>query len=108
MSRFAVLVTIALIGAVAAKAGPCTTEIAQLQRQIRATATAQAGGPSARQTVGAQLHHQPTPNAVESAESRASADAAAALDRARQADAAGDAQGCHQAIDQARWLYGVE
>jgi hypothetical protein len=108
MSRFVMLLTVALIGAGAAEAGPCTTEIAQLQRQIRASAAAQAGGPSARQTVGAQLHHQPTPSAVESAESRASADAIAALDRARKADAAGDAEACHQAVDQARWLYGVE
>jgi len=108
MSRFVVLVIVALIGAGAAHAGPCTTEIAQLQRQIRASAAGQAGGPTARQTVGAQLHHQPTPSAVESAEGRASADAAAAIDRARRADAAGDAEACHKAVDQARWLYGVE
>lgn len=109
MSRFVVLVTVALIGAgAAAQAGPCTTEIAQLQRQIKSSAAGAAGGPTARQTVGAQLHHQPTPSAVESAEGKANADAAAALDRARRADAAGDAQACHQAVDQARWLYGIE
>lgn len=107
MSRFVVLVTFAFIGAgVAAQAGPCTTEIAQLQRQIKSTGPA--NGPSGRQTIGAQLHHQPTPGAVENAQGKADADAAAALDRARKADAAGDAQGCHQAVDQARWLYGVE
>jgi hypothetical protein len=109
MSRFVVLVTVALIGAgAAAQAGPCTAEIAQLQRQIKGSARSPAAEPSARQTVGAQLHHQPTPSAVESAESKANADAAAALERARRADAAGDAEACHQAVDQARWLYGVE
>ena len=49
-------------------------------------------GPSAPQSVGAQLHHQPTPGSVEGAEHKAREMADAALDRARKADAAGDAE----------------
>ena len=42
-----------------------------------------AGEASANQSVGAPLHHQPTPNSVQSAERVANADGDAALERAR-------------------------
>jgi hypothetical protein len=92
----------------AAHAGPCTTQISNLEQQIRLSAANPTVGPTAAQTVGAQLHHQPTPSTVEHAETRANADADAALDRARKADAAGDASGCHSALLEARRLYGIE
>jgi hypothetical protein len=92
-------------------AGPCTAQIADVEKKIRkAQATAQPGGagePTAPQTVGAQLHHQPTPNSVESAERRATISAEAALERARNADAAGDAAACAKALQDARDLYGL-
>jgi hypothetical protein len=92
----------------AAYAGPCTAQISSLERQIKLSASNPEVGPSGTQTVGAQLHHQPTPTTVEHAEVRANADADAALDRARKADAAGDASGCHSALVEARRLYGLE
>jgi hypothetical protein len=99
-------------GAVTAWSGPCTAQIAQLERQINLAAADPAAdadaGPTAPQTVGAQLHHQPTPGKVEHAERVANADADAALDRARKADAAGDADGCNRALDEARRLYGID
>ena len=95
-------------GVVAAEAGPCTTQITQVERQIRSTPASAATGPSAPQSVGAQLHHQPTPGAVESAEGKAKADALAALDRARAADATGDAAGCAKALREAKDLYGLD
>ncbi len=106
------LVVLACIGsAAAAQAGPCTAQIAQVEQQIRvAQASSPPGGagePSAPQSVGAQLHHQPTPQSVESAESRARAESAAALDRAREADAAGDAAACAKALAEAKALYGL-
>jgi hypothetical protein len=75
---------IELCGGRAAHSRPCTVQIAQLERQIRLAA------PTGSQTLGAQLHYQPTPADVQNAESRASANANAALQRARQADADGD------------------
>ncbi|HEY1748909.1 MAG TPA: hypothetical protein VGG11_19390 [Xanthobacteraceae bacterium] len=103
--------TIAILfaGAVNAGAGPCTTQIVQIERSIQnsaATPTPDSGA-SAPQSVGAQLHHQPTPGSVEGAENRARADGLAALERARKADAAGDAAGCAQAIADAKLIYGL-
>jgi hypothetical protein len=108
--RAAVLATTAFgCGSEVADAGPCTKDIVQLQSQIaRAEAKSPTVGPSAPQSVGAQLHHQPTPSSVGAAENKASADAKAALDRARQADAAGDAAACQRALTDARVLFGLE
>jgi hypothetical protein len=62
----------------AAHSGICTAQIAQLEEQIRGS------GPTAPQSIEAQLHHQPTPCTVQNAESKAIANADAALQRARQ------------------------
>jgi hypothetical protein len=80
-----------------AHSGPCTVQIAQFERQIQ-----NAGGPTAPQSVGAQLHHQPTVDAVQNAERKAAADATATLDRARQADADGNSVACAKAFDEAK------
>lgn len=97
---------------VSAQAGPCTAQIAQVEQQIRqAQAARQPGGsgaPSAPQSVGAQLHHQPTPGSVAGAEDRAREAADAALDNARKADAAGDATRCARALEDAKQLYGLQ
>jgi hypothetical protein len=101
-----------LLSAATALAGPCTKQIAEVEEQVKQLqanpSPSGAGQPSGSQTVGAQLHHQPTPGSVESAQSKASADAAAALGRARKADAAGDAAGCGAAVDEAKRLYGID
>jgi hypothetical protein len=107
------LTSAALLASVAAvQAGPCSKQIAEVEQQIvqlQATpSTSGAGQPSASQTVGAQLHHQPTPGSVKSAQSKAGADGSAALGRARKADAAGDATACAAALDEARRLYGID
>jgi hypothetical protein len=62
----------------AAHSGTCTAQNAPLEQQIRGS------GPTAPQSIEAQLHHQPTPRTVQNAESKAIADADAALQRARQ------------------------
>jgi hypothetical protein len=97
-----------LLAMVAANAGPCTEQIARLQAQISVSAPDPATGPTAPQTVGAQLHHQPTPNTVQRSEAVANADADAALDRARKADAEGNADRCDEALREARRLYGID
>jgi hypothetical protein len=92
-------------------AGPCTAEIARVEQNIRqAQGAGQPGGagePSGPQSIGAQLHHQPTPGSVEAAERKAKADAQAALDRARKADADGDATTCAKALREAKDIYGL-
>ncbi len=92
----------------AAVAGPCTTQITQLEQQISVTPAGPETGPTADQSIGAQLHHQPTPSAVAHAERKANADADAALDQARKADEAGDAVGCAAALREARRLYDID
>jgi len=85
-----------------ARSGPCTAQIAQLERQIKQMPQT---GPTWSQTLGAQLHKQPTPRDVEHAESVAVKQAGEALDRAKQADAAGNADECNAALTRARRLY---
>jgi hypothetical protein len=112
-SRLVVLITLGVIGGgMAAQAGPCANQISQVEQAIqRAQAKSKPGGagePSAAQSVGAQLHHQPTPGSVQSAEHVAIADGDAALQRARKADVEGDAAACMRALAEAKAIYGVE
>ena len=65
----------------AGHSGTCTAQIAQRGQQIRGS------GPTAPQSIEAQLHHQPTPRTVQNAESKAIADANAALQHAQQTNA---------------------
>ena len=90
-----------------AHAGPCTAEIAQIQQQMNADNTSVSEGPSAPQTIGAQLGRQPTPATVQSAEREASAFAQAALDNVRKADDSGNAAVCSEALAKFKDLYGL-
>jgi hypothetical protein len=94
-----------LSGVCSAQAGPCAAEIAQIEAQTNGYKTGAAFGPSAPQTIGAQLGRQPTPATVEKAENQASAIAAATLQRARIADEEGDAPRCERAASELRDLY---
>jgi|SRR5271156_2704455 len=107
---FLVIATcVALItGGATAHGGPCTAQIAQLKQQIASSVPGPESGPTGPQSVGAQLHHQPTPNTVHHAERVANADADAALALAQKADADGDAAGCKKALGEARRLYGID
>ena len=93
-----------MCGCSAAHAGPCTAQIADVEQYVK-RAMAVDAGPYGQQSVGAQLHHQPTPRSVEGAQSSARAGAQAALKRAREADARGDAAACAKALDEVRQLY---
>lgn len=100
---------VAVLGRVGvAHSGPCTAQIAQIERQISVITPGPESGPTAPQSVGAQLHREPTPGAVEHAERMANKDADAALERARKADAAGDAALCMAALAEARRLYDIK
>jgi hypothetical protein len=111
-SSIVLSVAVAFVGsALAAQAGPCAKQISQLEAQIQSAQDlppGSVGSPSAPQSVGAQLHRQPTAQSVESALSRANADGEAAVARAKKADAAGNAGECATAVIEARQFYGLE
>ena len=94
-------------GTAAAYAGPCTAQIAQIEQQVKNAPPGPTSGPTFPQTLGAQLHNQPTPRDVEHAQAVANERADAALARAKQADAAGNAGECQAALAKARVLYGL-
>lgn len=96
-----------LAGAGIAYSGPCTAQIAALEQQIKSTPPGPESGPTFSQTLGAQLHRQPTPLDVEHAEHVANKDADAALDAAKKADAQGDAAVCNANLTRARELYNI-
>ncbi len=97
-----------LCGAGAAHSGPCTAQIAQLEQQIEPHVPDRRPARPRRKRVGAQLHHQPTPGAVEHAERvgqqgcRRRARSRAQGRRRRQR------RGCNAALSEARRLYGID
>jgi hypothetical protein len=103
-----VVVVASLVSGVGfAHAGSCTAQVAHVERQIRHSAVNPIEGPTAPQTLAAQLSRQPTPALVQRAERRADALAAAALERAREADGDGNATACTQAVNEVKDLYGI-
>jgi hypothetical protein len=91
-----------LCGGGAAHSSPCAAQIAELEQQTRRAESSPGSGPTAPMSVDGLLHHQPTPSAVQNAERKANADADAALQRARQADADGSSKACTKALDEAK------
>src|SRR5262245_48707305 len=77
-----------------AQAGPCSEEIAQL----RQAAAISGAGPTAPQSIGAQLRRQPTPASVERAEQTAQSNFTALLNRAEVLDSEGKHAACMQAV----------
>ena len=94
------------LSALSCQAGPCTDDIDRTISHLDARLAAKvAAGPTAKQSTKAQLHHQPTPGskikaAVELGDlSQETVDKVrAALDRARQADKAGEMAACERAL----------
>jgi hypothetical protein len=91
-----------------ALSGPCTAQIVQLENQTASASPVPASGPTATQSVDAQLHHQPTPGTVGQADQNANKDADAAIEQAKKADSANDAAGCNAALVSARRLYDIK
>jgi hypothetical protein len=95
-------------------AGPCSQEIDRVQARVDAKLEAAARiGPSAPESSGALLHRQPTPGSIAAAESRLGemssatlAAVTAGMARAREADRAGDASACEQALADVRRAIG--
>jgi len=90
---------IVLIGPVAAHATPCGEQIARLEAAQSEVV------PYTRQSVGAQLHHQPTPGTVSNAESEAKKQLSAALAAARRLNSEGKDSECIETLDKAGLIH---
>ena len=101
----AFVVAVLLLAAEPARAGPCSSAIAQFEQAVRQSAKNPAAGPTASQSVGAQTGRQPTPDSVKRAEESAQATFEAALARAKSLDTQGDEAGCARALADAQQMY---
>jgi len=98
-SATALVVPIALaLALTSARASPCSDEIANLETAINVSESSPALAPSAQQSVGAQLHHQPTPQSVQRAEAAPSAELKDTIDRAKVLDAEGKTKECMELV----------
>ncbi|WP_246164483.1 hypothetical protein [Blastochloris sulfoviridis] len=87
-------------------AGPCSHAIDRMQGRLDALLAARAAaGPTATESTGATMHRQPTPDSIAAAEAKLGDISSETLDaiavgmtRARDADRAGNAEACKEAL----------
>ncbi|ALK08276.1 hypothetical protein [Blastochloris viridis] len=99
-----------LTGASPVLAGPCSKAIDRMQTHVDAALAAHAAaGPVGDEGNRALMHRQPTPDSIAAAEVNLGDISPEAMDtivvgmeRARQADAVGDAGACEQALGEVR------
>jgi hypothetical protein len=103
----ALVLAILGLGVASAHAGPCSNDIARFEAAVRRSAGNPDAGPFARQSIGAQLGHQPTPGSVKRAEAQAQGTFEGALARAKRLDARGD-RGCARALNAAKRMYNLQ
>jgi hypothetical protein len=99
-------VILSLLLSTMAHAGPCGLAIAQFEQAV--SANKPDAGPTARQSIDAQLDRQPTPGSVARAEARAQTTFEALLARAKRFDARGDRAGCTRALAAAKRMYDLQ
>ena len=103
---YPVLISLLLVlGWRVAHAGPCTSEILRIEKAVNEPNSPY--GPTARQSIGAQLDRQPTPSSVARAQRQANSNYKAALDRARALDNQND-QECEKAVIKLEELVGMQ
>ena len=111
MSQRSLAATIAPLLTVAvtsAHAASCSDDIARLEAAVRDQAANPLGGPSAPQSISAQLRRQPTPDSVRRAQGEAQLRFAALLSYAKALDARGDHAQCAQAVGKAKHMLGLD
>lgn len=87
----------------------CLVQIVDVQKALKAQEPAQKPPPSEAQSVGAQDGRQPTPGSLAAAGvSQPDSGAMGALNKAMNLQAAGDEQGCLEALAEARRLGGLQ
>jgi hypothetical protein len=96
-----------VVNVVPAYAGPCTAEITAFEARVHQSAGKPDAGPYLRQSVGAQMSRQPTPDSVKHAEAEAQAAFDTTLARAKRLDARGDGAGCTRALTAAKRMYNL-
>jgi hypothetical protein len=103
----------AFLPAAAAGKSACSADLRRTSRAVdRALDQHAATSPYAPESRSAKLSHQPTPATIAQAEHRFDnwpngSEAVAAVKRARQANKAGDVQGCLDALREARMAIGA-
>ena len=94
-SATALVVPITLaLALTSARANPCSDEIASLEMTINASESSPTLVPTEPQSLGAQLHHQPTPQSVQRAEAAPSTELNDIVKRAKVLDAEGKTKEC--------------
>lgn len=88
-----------------AQAGICTKKVDQFERAIRQTSLPSSAGPTAPETIGAELGHQPTPASVKAAATRAQSRFSALLANAKALDARGKHTACMRALSDAKMMF---
>ena len=88
-----------------AYAGQCSQEIARFEAEARQASVSPLSGPTAPESTGAKLGHQPTPESVRRAEEGADSDFVRLLRQAQRLDAANDETGCMDSLAQARQMF---
>jgi hypothetical protein len=104
--RFLALAAMIAASAGTAHAGPCAAQIGEMQARFDAKlALAARSGPTARESVAATDHRQPTPDSIAAAEAklgdlspRTVEAIESGMARARKADADGNKAACEEAL----------
>ncbi len=89
----------------AAKASSCADQIAQLETNLSQSEAHHDAGLTAPQSVGAQLHHQPTPASVDRARERALDTVDVLLSEAKELDANGKSAACMKKVDEIKSIF---
>jgi len=105
LTRLALMTSALLaLGVGCAQAGPCSAAIAKIEKALNAPNSP--FGPTARQTVGAQLGRQPTPSSMARAEKKADTNYQTALTRAQALDDQNN-PACKKAVKKLKALVGM-
>jgi hypothetical protein len=105
ISRFVSMTGVILaLGIGCAQAGPCTADIEKIEKVLNEPNSP--FGPTARQSVGAQLGRQPTPSSMARAEQKAGSHYEAALKRAQALDNQNN-PACKKAVKKLKALVGM-
>jgi hypothetical protein len=105
LPRFVAMTSLVLAAGIGcAQAGPCTADIQKIEKVLSEPNSP--FGPTARQTVGAQLGQQPTPASMARAEKKAGSRYQAALTRAQTLDNQNN-PACKKAVSKLKTLVGM-
>jgi hypothetical protein len=92
------------LGVGCAQAGPCSADIAKIEKVLNEPNSP--FGPTARQSVGAQMGRQPTPSSMARAEQKAGSHYQAALTQAQTLDNQNN-PACKKAVKKLKTLVGM-